>query len=308
MVGRLDQGKGNIGESMSMLEVMKSYNEDATGWTRMSQGNDPSALSKPETATKANIVTNRADMRLDLIARNFAEGFVELFRMMLKLVCQYQNKAANVRLSGKWVQMDPREWRNQFDVTINVGLGVGNKDQQVAHLMTLYQAMGNGLQLGVVTPDNVYNVLAELAKYMGFKSAERFVTKPDPNKPPPNPMQGQMQIEQMKAQVKAQTDAQAKQAEVQLERERMQMQAEVDRNRQEVEAQQQQARMQMEMQLEQFKTQQQMTLEREKAQMQAQIQLEIARIQAQSKIDAAQVTAESTLTPEQESASDAATE
>jgi hypothetical protein len=99
-VGRLDQGKGNLAESMSLMEYMKGYNEDSTGWSRQSQGNDPSSLNKPETATKANIVTNKADMRVDLIARNFAEGFVELFRMMLKLVCQYQNKGAQVRLSG----------------------------------------------------------------------------------------------------------------------------------------------------------------------------------------------------------------
>jgi hypothetical protein len=306
-VGRLDQGKGNIGESMSMLEFMKGFNEDSTGWSRQSQGNDPSSLSKPETATKANIVTNRADMRLDLIARNFAEGFVDLFRMMLKLVCQYQDKAATIRLNGKWVSMDPREWRNQFDVSVNVGLGVGNKDQQVSHLMTLYQAMGNGLQLGIVTPENVYNVLAELAKNMGFKTADKFVTKPNPNNKPPNPMQGQMQIEQMKAQTQAQVKAQETQAQMQLERERMQMQAQVDQNRQQVEAQQQQLKMQMEMDLARAKSEMQMQLEREKAQLQAQIQMEIARINAAAKLDAAQIQGQTTLTVEQESASDAAT-
>lgn len=305
-VGRLDQGKGNLGESMSMMEFMKGFNEDSTGWSRQSQGNDPSALSKPETATKANIVTNKADMRLDLIARNFAEGFVELFRMMLKLVCQYQNKAANIRLSGKWVQMDPREWRNQFDVSINVGLGVGNKDQQVGHLMALYQAMGNGLQLGIVTPENVYNVLVEMAKNMGFKTADKFVTKPDPNKPPPNPMQGQMQIEQMKAQAQVQMKSAEVQAQSQLERERMQMQAEVDANRQRVEAEQQAARLQMEMAAKREQAMLDMQLEREKAETQARVQIEIARINAESRLDTAQVAAQTTLTAAQESASDKA--
>lgn len=306
-VGRLDQGKGNIGETMSMLEYMKAYNEDATGWSRLSMGNDPNSLNGGETATKTNIVTNKADMRVDLIARNFAEGFVELFRLMLKLVCQHQDKEAWIKLSGQWVPMDPREWRNQFDVNINVGLGMGSKDQQVAHLMTLIQTQANGLQIGITTPSNLYESAMELAKNLGFKSGQKFFTQPDPNAKPPDPMQGQMQIEQMKAQVKAQSDQQAKMGELQLERERMQMQAQVDTNRQQVEAQQQAAKAQMEMQLQREKFQQEMQLEQLRIQAQAQVQVEIARINAQSKIDAAQVTAQSTLTPEQETAADNAT-
>ena len=306
-VGRLDQGKGNLGESMSMLEFMKGFNEDSTGWSRQSQGNDPSQLSKPETATKANIVTNRADMRLDLIARNFAEGFVDLFRMMLKLVCQYQDKAATVRLAGNWTQLDPREWRNQFDVSINVGLGVGNKDQQVAHLTQLLQVQAQAVQIGVATPENIYNSAVELAKNMGFKSGDKFFAKPDPNAKLPDPAQGEIQKEQMKSQAAVQMKQAEIAAQTQLERERMQMQAEVDRNRQQVEMEQQTAKMQMQMQMEQFKTEQQMQLEREKAQMQAQIAIETARINAQGRLDAAQVSAQATLSAEQEAASDVAT-
>jgi hypothetical protein len=317
MAGRLDQGKGNIGETMGMLEYMKGYNEDSTGWSRQSQGNDPSALNKPETATKANIVTNKADMRVDLIARNFAEGFVDLFKMMLKLVCQYQDKKASIRLSGNWVDMDPREWRNQFDVSINVGLGVGSKDQQIQHLMALQNAQAQGMQIGIAKPQNLYASSVELAKAMGFKSADKFFSEPDPNFKMPDPMEGQMKIEQMKVQVKAQSDMQAiqaktqadmhaKQADNQLERERMQMQTEVDRNRQEVEAQQQQVKMQMEMELEQFKHQQSMEMEREKAQLQAQVQIEIARINADAKLNEAQLTAQTQLSAAQEQASDAA--
>jgi hypothetical protein len=307
MVGRLDQGKGAMGEAMSMLEYMKGYNEDSTGWSRLSQGNDPGSLNKAETATKTNIVTNKADMRVDLIARNFAEGFVDLFKMMLKLVCQHQSKKASIRLSGEWVDMDPREWRNQFDVGINVGLGVGNKDQQIQHLMALQNAQAQGLAIGIAKPENLYSSSLEMAKAMGFKSAEKFFSKPDPNATPPDPMAGQMQIEQMKVQAKTQADMQAKQADIQLERERMQMQAQVDANRQQQEAAQQREKVQAEMQLEQFKFERSMELEQLKIQAQSQTQVEIARINAASKLDAAQITAQTTLSAEQESASDAAT-
>jgi hypothetical protein len=49
-------------------------------------------VAEPIHGTGMNIIANRDDMRVDLIARNFAEGFVELFRQMLKLVCQHQDK------------------------------------------------------------------------------------------------------------------------------------------------------------------------------------------------------------------------
>jgi soluble cytochrome b562 len=310
-VGRLDQGKGNIGESMGMLEYMKGYNEDSTGWSRMSQGNDPSSLNKPETATKANIVTNKADMRVDLIARNFAEGFVELFKMMLKLVGQYQRKAVQIKLSGRWVDMDPREWRNQFDVSINVGLGVGNKDQQVGHLMTLFQAQGQAGQLGIVKPTNVYALLGEMAKAMGFKSPDKFFSEPDPNQPPPDPSQGAAQIEQMKAQMQAQATVQAEQikaqAQVTIERERASQQAQVDMARQEAEAQQQALKMQNEKELALFK--EQLADARHQREVQAEMvkAVEVAKINAQGRLDAAQVSAQTTLSAEQEAASDAAT-
>lgn len=306
-VGRLDQGKGNLGETMALLDYMKGYNEDSTGWSRLSQGNDPNSLNKGETATKTNIVTNKADMRLDLIARNFAEGFVELFLMMLKLVCQHQNKGVSVKLSGQWVDMDPREWRNQFDVSINVGLGVGNKDQQVAHLMSLQNAQVQGMAIGIATPENLYNSCIELAKNMGFKTGEKFFSKPDPNNPPPNPGAAEAQAKAQSEQMKLQADMQIQQAkmqqEAQLEQLRMSMQAEVDRNRQQAEAEQHALKMQKEAELEQMKAQ----LEDQRHQREMQFQMWKVQQDNAAKLDVAQVNGQVTLSAAQEAASDNAT-
>jgi len=318
MAGRLDQGKGNLAETMGMLEYMKGYNEDSTGWSRQSQGNDPSSLNKPETATKANIVSNKADMRVDLIARNFAEGFVELFKMMLKLVNQHQKKAASIKLSGSWVNMDPREWRNQFDVSINVGLGVGNKDQQIQHLMALQNAQAQGMAIGIAKPENLYQSSIELAKAMGFKTSEKFFTKPDPDKPMQNPgaaeaqaklqmhaseQQAKMQMQQLELQNAAQLEDLKRQHEGQLEHARMQMQAEVDRNRQESEAQQHALKVQQDAQLEAMKAHyEDVRHQREMAFQQWKVEKELA-----GRLDVAQVSAQATLTAQQESASDAAT-
>lgn len=257
-VGRLDQAMGDSGHAMQLMEWYQAATEEATGWTRQSQGGN--GLQLAQTATQSNIITNRADSRVEIISRQFAEtGFTRLFKKMLKLVTQYQDKAEMVKLGTEWQNIDPREWTNQFDLTINVGLGTGNKDQQIQHLMLLKQEQMLALQIGAATPKHVYNANVKLSEALGFKNGDQFFVDPDappdPNAPPKPPAPPDPAI------VKAQLDAQAKQAQLEFEREKaqIQMQAElekariaaeaqmeVDRNRQQLEAEQQAIRMQME--------------------------------------------------------------
>lgn len=226
MAGRLDQGRGDPQVGMAMMETMQGFLEDSTGWTRYNQGQDGDSLNS--TATGVNIITNRADMRLDLIARNFAEGFRDLFRLMLKLVSQYSEKEDVIRLRGDWVPIDPREWRNGFTATINVGLGTGNKDQQIMHLSSLLQQQQFGLQIGTANPENVYQAQQEMTKAMGFKSGDKFFTDPakSPPRPPmPDPEQIKGQNAMQLKQMELQADAQKFQAETQLRLQEIQLQA-----------------------------------------------------------------------------------
>jgi hypothetical protein len=320
--GRLDQGGGDAANAMGMMEYMSGYLEDSTGWTRYNQGSDGDSLN--QTATGVNQITNRADMRLDLIARNFATGFRELFRLMLKLVSQQSSKEDIVKLRGQWVTVNPRDWRNGFETSINVGLGTGNKDQQVNHLLLLNQKQADGLAIGVASPENIFNGLSELTKAMGFKSSAKFFTDPaqqQGQRPDPAAakqqaeaqieqakLQGQMQIAQMQAQLKQKGDADAKQAEIGLERERMQMQAQVDTHRQQVEAQQKALEMQGAKEIDQAKFAAQMQLEQFKAQMQRETAIAVAKINAEAMIMRAQLQASATpavATPAQDMAADA---
>jgi hypothetical protein len=270
-VGRLDQGMGDIAGAMSMLENAEMDAEESTGWSRSSQGGNGLQLS--QTATQSNIITNRADSRVEMISRTMAEtGFTDLFRKMLRLVTQYQNKAEQAKLGGKWVSIDPREWTNQFDLDIHVGLGTGNKDQQVQHLMALSQQQQLGLQVGTTTPENVYHAQVKFAEALGFKNGgEQFFTDPQkipPKQPPQDPAIVKAQLAdqqhqrdvQLKAQ-QSQLEAQAKQAQAQMEAQLKQYEVQVqseaqmqtDRARQENEAQMHALKVQYESELAQLK-------------------------------------------------------
>lgn len=310
-VGRLDQGAPDIGSSMQVMESVQQDMENSTGWTRYSQGNDPGSLH--DTATGVNVLTNKADMRLDLIARHFAVGYTHLFKMILKLVCQYQKKKEIVKLTGGWVDIDPREWSNQFDVSINVGIGMGNKDQKIQHLQALGAVQAQGMAIGISTPDNIYHAATELAKQLGFKNSDKFFTDPSKsppqNKPDPEQMkaQAQMQVEQAKIQASmqlkqlelqhnAQLDEAKRNHELQLEQAKMQMQAQVDANRQQVEADQKTLQSQQQAELDAMqaeqKTQQlamQLEFDRWKAELDAETRIAVAQISQQTTLSAAQM-------------------
>lgn len=283
-VGRLDQGQMD-GSADGMLEYMDAFLESSTGWTRNSQGNAPGDLQG--TATGMNIITNKDDMRLDLIARNFAEGFCDIFKLMLKLVCQHQNEEAETKLNGQWIKIDPREWRNQYDVNINVGLGVGNKDQRVSHLMAMRQQQDIGMNFGVATPQNVYNANCELAKELGFKSADKFFTdpvkNPPPQKPDPEQMKAQAQIPLIQA--KAQADSQMKQMELQVLTQHKQsdgqLQMQIEQVKNQAALQIEQAKLQMQAQIEQKKLEMQAQTERQKMEMQAMVDRNRQEVEAQ---------------------------
>lgn len=294
MAGRLDQGMGDSQLGMSMMEYMHQFLEDSSGWSRNSAGNDPSSLSDPITATQAQIVTNKADMRLDLIARNFAAGFRDLFRMMLKLVSQYNTKQDVIRLRGEWVAINPREWTHGFDVSINVGLGTGDRAQQIGQLNALMQNMVLSMQggLGTVTPQNFYEAQKELVKALGYKSPDKFVSDPSkqpPKQPPPDPEQikGQitLQVEQMKAQLKAQSD-----------KEKAELQAQVEMAKQEAQQAQVEAESRIEAekaafeaQLAQVEADKQREFEMWKAEMDARVKITVAEIGANTSLKTAEM-------------------
>ncbi len=230
-----------------MLEYLDSVRENRTGITKYNQGLDANDLNK--TASGITQIMTAAQQRIELIARVCAEtGIKHLFKLILYNVCRYQDKPRTIRLRNKWIPMDPREWDEEMDVTINVGIGTGNRDQILSHLALLGQAQNQIVlaQQGpggpIVTYNEIWKLATKVAENAGFKNPEQFFADPrqaPPQPPKPDPdmvkAQGQLQIQAMKAQAdqrldqqKAQNDAQATQAEVQARQEALSMEAQLE--------------------------------------------------------------------------------
>ena len=292
-VGRLDQAQGDTGGAMQVLEWMQDFTENSTGWTRRSQGTGASSLQQ-QTATGMNIITNRDDMRLDLIARNFAEGGIkDLFNLMLKLVCQYQDKEEIINIAGSYVPINPREWKNQFTLNVNVGLGTNNKEQQAQHLMGMLGIQEKGLQIGIATPENIYNSAKLYAEALGQKSADKFFTDPakaPPQAPKPDPEIIKAQAAQQLQQDKLQADVQKHQAEMVQREKELQLEALRDQHKLELQAQKDAQKAQLDMQERQHEAMLRQALheatiasDERKALLSAETSITVAQIGAESK-------------------------
>jgi hypothetical protein len=229
--------------SFSMLDYLDKLRESRSGVNKYSQGLNDSALTSHTTATAVSATMTAAQSRVELIARCFAEtGVKELMRNIYELVLKNQDHQRVVMLRNKWVPVRPDMWRDKMDCTVSVGIGNGNRDQQLMHLTTMLSFAGDAMRGGlkIVNEKNMYNMGAALIKNMGFQNVDDFLTDPESVPPQPDPREqmeqaelqlkqkeleikaAHIQVEQMKIQQKAaeaQVDAQLKVAELKLEAE-----------------------------------------------------------------------------------------
>jgi hypothetical protein len=239
------------------IEYVDTVRENRTGVTKYNQGLDSQSLNK--TAHGLNQIMSASQQRIELIARIFAETGVKCLMLLIHAVSVANGrKGEMLKLRNEWIPVDPREWRTRRNVTVSVGLGTGNKDQMLQHLMMILQAQKEGLMIGVTDPQKIYNALAKLTQNAGFKEPDEFWTDParaEPKPPQPSPeqikaqadqqtMQAKLQAEQQKMQAEQQADAQKFQAQTMLDKERMAFEAaekEKDRQLQAALAQMQEA-------------------------------------------------------------------
>lgn len=221
-------------ESLQGIEMAQGMRERRTGVTRYNQGLDADSLNK--TATGVTKITNMADKRMLLILRSFAEtGVRDLFKLILKLVTRYQDMETVVRLRNTFVTFDPRQWSADMDVSVDVGLGTGDRTETLMLLQQFGQFMQQAAQVGLVGPDQVYAFGEALAKNARIKgAAQKFMIPPAEVKPKaPEPTDAQVkavesekdrQFEMMKLKVEAQEKG--KDRAMELEKERMRLQSE----------------------------------------------------------------------------------
>ena len=264
------------------LQYLDTIREQRSGYTRNTGGLESDALTN-QTATGMEMQLSQSQLRLEMMARTLAQTLLrDLFRIIHAITLKHSTKSEKVKLSNKWVEVNPREWVARTDLSISVGLGASSQQMMVQHLMMLNQMqMTVAMPMGLVNPLNVYNSLKKLTNSIGFKDHESYFTPPQmvPKKgpdgqpvmgadgkpemepaPPPQKPEPAVQVAQTNAQAtmqKAQMDQQSKQQELQAK-------AQLDGQKISREAELKQAEMQQSLLLQQSNDQRQNALDQQK--------------------------------------------
>jgi hypothetical protein len=234
-------------KSFPLVQYLDEIAQLRTGISSQGQMISPDALNNTAAASIA-MLQQSAAQRVELFARIFAHGVEELMRGVMRLIRKNQQQERIIRVTGGWLNVDPREWRQEMPVTVSVGLGTGNRDQILQHLMQVIQLQGTivqqqgGVGGPLVYPQNVYDALKALQENAGFKSSFFADPRqgPPPGSPPPPPKppdpemlkaQAKIQQEQMQAQANSQAIVIKAQAEERLLNEKAQADAAIQQQK-----------------------------------------------------------------------------
>ena len=236
-------------KSFAMLEYWDRVATDRTGITDASGGLEADDVNGTS-ATAANLLSERGIAQADMMVRTIAQGGLrKAFRGLLKLVIAHSDGPRTVRMNGEWVQYDPRVWNAEMDCEVNIGLGGGTKERDMAVLQVIYGLqkellLAMGADNVFVKPDQLYNTLEKITETAGFPSAQPYFTSPDPQevqakldeqKNAPDPevvkIEAKGRVDAQLAQMQAQTTLQLEQAKLDIQAQSERMKAEVARDK-----------------------------------------------------------------------------
>ncbi|MDP3677317.1 MAG: hypothetical protein Q8R44_19830, partial [Novosphingobium sp.] len=240
------RGEGPVGDAISaiqpnpiaqhlfpVLEYLDNWKELKTGVSRLNQGIDADTLN--DTARGVALLQNAGNQRIKFLARQIAEtGFKDLGRKILRLVVDHQDHQRMIRLRGQFVPMDPRSWNAEMDVTINVGVGYGNKQQEtmlLGMLGTVFEkimAYQGGLDGPILKIRGMKALIDKQIASIGYKPAAFLEDMPDdyempPKQPQPDPKMIEVQLTHQREMMKLQLGHQLKQQELGLDVQEMNM-------------------------------------------------------------------------------------
>lgn len=127
------------GSAMAGIQYFQSVRDSRTGIKEFSQGLVGDELSKSNIGSQGvALLHDAAAQRIELIARVLAEtGIKRIYKLLLKLICQYQSGPVEARISGQWVEFDPSTWQDDYDMVVSVGMGQESKQVRIQNAMMM---------------------------------------------------------------------------------------------------------------------------------------------------------------------------
>ena len=214
------------------LQLLDEDKEQFTGTSKLSQGLNKDAVSKQNSAAMVEQLATMSQQRQKIIARNFANQFIKpLFHEVYRLCVENEDYNKVVELAGDFVEINPSQWEDKRDVTIELKLGYQEQERESQKYLQLHALFSQDPNLNpMYQMPNRYALMKQTLEHQGIKNVEEYLTPPDklpePQPDPAQQMQMQMAQKQIElqerqaqlAEMKAQMDGQFQQMKLELEK------------------------------------------------------------------------------------------
>lgn len=167
-----------VQQILPVVDYIDGIKESRTGISKAMTGLDPDVL---QNTTKGAFLENmaKASQKVEMLTRMLAEtGVKELVLNVHGLLLRHQDKPRLVKLHGRYVSVNPAEWRERNDLIVKVGLGNGTEDEKRNRLMMMKDLQGGIASLGLVGPNQAYALFTDFAENLGFDRPEKYVMAP----------------------------------------------------------------------------------------------------------------------------------
>ena len=146
------------------------------------------AISKQNSAAMVEQLTTMSQQRQKIIARNFANQFVKpLFREVYRLVVENEQQEKIIDISGTFVPIDPRRWKEKRDVMVELKLGYGEQDREAQKMLAIHQLFSQDPALAPMYGlKNRHAMLKKILEQQGILNVDEYLTPPE-QIPPPQP-------------------------------------------------------------------------------------------------------------------------
>lgn len=232
--------QGVLTEIQPLVQYVDQLRTMRTGVGEATVGLDPDALQNVTNPNGAAGLS-AAMLKIEMMAILLGEGLKTLFQKIHAQLIMHQDEKMDINLRGDWVEINPSQWRTRTQLTLNIGLGSGNRQELRQNVVLLGQMQAQAAPLGLVGPKQAYNTVVKGLEGLGLQNGRgTYFLDPDSpefaqmaaqkqqqqqaamaNDPRAKVAQGQLQI----AQFKAQSEAQQEQAQGEREMAQIQLQA-----------------------------------------------------------------------------------
>lgn len=159
------------------LEYIDKLRANRTGIGEHTMGLDADELQNVTKGAQLAAMSTAA-LKVEMVARFLAEGVKDICGKIHSELRRNQNQPLQFRMAGKWLSANPSEWGPRSRLTVNVGLGSGNREELRANVQLLGQAQGALAQAGMVGPKQMYETFKVMCEALGFNAPERFAMDP----------------------------------------------------------------------------------------------------------------------------------